>query len=66
MPRRSAKNVYDTSRGRCGECVCCEPVMLFHTLTVDCKEPTLGRCKWVDNRCVLLSERGCRRWKKKE
>lgn len=41
---------------RCGECGRCVEVLRFHTLSVTGK-PTLGRCEFVKERCVLLSER---------
>ena len=52
--------------GLCGECASVVPVTTFHTLTVYGRNPTLGRCPYVKNRCVLLSETGCDRFVAKE
>ena len=44
----------------CGLCGHCEYVMEPFNLLSLKGEPTLGKCPYVPNRCVLLSERGCR------
>ena len=46
----------------CGECGHCTPVTAFHTLTVKDRRPTLGRCPEHTTRCVLLSERACKKF----
>ena len=50
--------------GLCGECAMCEPYYKQSTLTVYGGEPTLGKCPEITDRKVLLSEKGCRKWKK--
>lgn len=64
--RKKLSKVRDASRhrdvktvGLCGECSRVVPVLAFHTLTVHGGMPTLGVCEFVTNRRVLLSERGC-------
>lgn len=62
-----AKRIVDDERpkGRCGECEHCTPVRRFHTLNLH-GEPTLGTCPWwMESKCVLLSQLGCKRFKKK-
>lgn len=49
----------------CGECALCEPVTKFHTLSVTGK-PTLGKCPYIKDRCVLLSEQSCGYYKPKK
>ena len=43
----------------CGECAECEPVTKFHTLSVQGRKPTMGRCPYEEF-CVLLSQRACK------
>ena len=46
----------------CGECVNCTPIYDFHTLTVKDRKPTMGTCPyWTSSRCVLLSQRACKK-----
>ena len=52
--------------GLCGECVNCTPIWLHHTLTVKDRKPTMGECPYVTNRKVLLSEKGCFKWMKRD
>ena len=50
----------------CGDCANAVHVTEFHTLTVHGRAPTLGRCPYEKDRCVLLSEiRECRYYKKR-
>ena len=49
----------------CRECRLCQPVMDFNTLTVKDKKPTLGRCP-REEYCVLLSQRACKNYNKKD
>jgi hypothetical protein len=37
------------------------PVLRFHTLSVK-GEPTMAECPYVNDRCVLLSEKACDRF----
>lgn len=73
VTRKKLPKVRDVSRhrdvktvGLCGECSRVVPVLAFHTLTVHGGQPTLGVCEFVSNRCVLLSERGCDKFVKKD
>lgn len=42
----------------CGQCAHIELVTKFHTLSIEGK-PTMGKCKYMPNRRVLLSEKSC-------
>lgn len=63
MRKRDAVSVRDR---HCGECSHVSPVYRFHTLSVF-GLPTLGTCPyWTESRCVLLSQKGCGRFKPKD
>lgn len=51
----------------CRECAHVEEVTKFHTLTVDGRKPTLGKCQYYTNGkyCVLLSQKSCSNFKKR-
>lgn len=48
--------------GICRECQHVIPILRFHTLSIK-GEPTLGTCPYSDMK-VLLSQRGCKNFKK--
>lgn len=60
------RNKHEEEPHYCHECAHCVPVYDHHTLTVNGKKPTLGRCPyWKESRSVILSQRSCRNFKKK-
>ena len=58
--RKSKKNETTEEEHYCRECANVTPVTDFHTLSVNGKEPTLGKCPhWTNSKSVLLSQKAC-------
>lgn len=65
--RKKVSSKKEWESHQCYECESCEPVSLFHTLTVHGRRPTLGTCPyWTMSRCVLLSQKACEHFKEKK
>lgn len=47
---------------QCRECAYLSLIYDNHTLSLKGK-PTLGRCPYVTNRCVIVSEKACEHFK---
>ena len=60
--RKSKKEIIEEEHN-CRECANVTPVTEFHTLSVNEKEPTLGRCPfWTTSKSVLLSQKTCNKF----
>ena len=67
MARRSVRRREPWEDETCGTCVWCTPYLAFHTLTVRDRKPTMGTCpNWTQSKCVLLSQRACAEWGRRE